>query len=471
MMQRVMTRRLRILFVEDDIYFRADIAKKLEKYGLVRSASGLDDASALLSGETYDVALIDLNLKGKESGLELVKLALKRQVIPIVLTGNPDPKMIALAYEAGCKHYFSKLDVQANLDREIGFYLKQLGTQEIEEFIKREFITRDPELLGLLERLRHQNLNRDQKILLLGPTGVGKTKIAKLIHRMSEPSYDNFVHQNLAEIPDSLAESLLFGHKKGSFTGAHEDRDGLFKKADGGTLFLDEVGSISLTLQKKLLKVLEEREFTPIGSSTPVKTEFRLIAATCEDIVKMIESKKFRLDLYFRLKGIELTLPALKDRREDIPLLIEHFANQSARKISFSKEAMAALKSYDWHGNVRELEQLIKSLTGGSLGMVGLENLPSFIQSNRNPYDLEDEKKIYSRGISHYIQKNGLRKFIESIEREAFEEIYNKNAGNFTKTQRTLGISKSAAYRIFEDLQLQGAPRKAEESVDLHAAE
>lgn len=455
MLRRVMAKQLRILIIEDDVYFRTDISKKLEKYGLVRMACSLEDGCAFLQGESFDVALIDLNLKGKDSGLDLVRLAVQKQVAPIVLTGNHDPQMIARAYEAGCKHYFSKLDVQADLDREIGFYLKQLGSRDIEEFIGREFITRDPELTAMVDRLRHQNLNRDQKILLLGPTGVGKTKIAKLIHRMSESSYDNFIHQNLAEIPDTLAESLLFGHKKGSFTGATEDRDGLFKKADGGTLFLDEVGSISLNLQKKLLKVLEEREFTPIGATTPLKTEFRLIAATCEDIVKLIETKKFRIDLYFRLKGIELTLPALKERRGDIPLLIEHFAAQSARKILFSKAAMTALQSYDWFGNVRELEQLVKSFTGGSIGMVGLENLPPYIQTNRNPYDFEDEKKIYSRGISNFIQKHGLRRFIENVEREAFDEVYNKNAGNFTKTQKTLGISKSAAYRIYEELQAQ----------------
>ncbi len=450
---------IRILLIEDDVYFRADIASKLKKYGMVRGAGNFEDACDLLRAEKFDVAMIDLGLRGKNSGLELVALAAERGVTPIVLTGNVDPKMIARAYEVGCKHYFSKLDIQDQLDRELGFYLKQLGNRELDEFIAREFITQDPFLVGLIDQLRHQNLNRDQKVLLLGPTGVGKTKIAKLIHRLSEPNYDRFIHQNLAEVPDSLAESLLFGHKKGAFTGATEDRDGLFKKADGGTLFLDEVASISLNLQKKLLKVLEEREFVPLGGTTPIKTEFRLIAATCEDILKLIETKKFRLDLYFRLKGLELSIPSLKQRKGDVPKLVEHFAAQSARKVSFSKSALDCLATYDWHGNVRELEQLVKSLSGGSRGLIKKEDLPVHIQNNENPYDLEAEsaadKKIYSKSVSQYIQKHGLRKFIDCIEKEAFEEAFKRNAGNLTRTQRELRVSKSAVYRIFEDVQAQ----------------
>ena len=380
---------LKILLVEDDTYFRADLAEKLKPYGSIKQSPNFEDAQRRLEEESFDVALIDLNLHGKNAGLDLVRVAVSRKVIPIMLTGNTDSRMVAQAYELGCKHYFSKLDVQRDVERQLGFYLRSLLLQEMRDLITREYITQDEKLIGMLDQLRHQNLNRDQKILILGPTGVGKTKIAKLIHAMSERSMDNFVHLNLSEYPDTLVESILFGHKKGSFTGATEDREGLLKKADGGTLFLDEIGSISLGLQKKLLKVLEEKEFTPIGSSAPVKSDFRLIAATCEDMPRLIESKKFRLDLYFRLKGVELNLPALRERKGDVRKLIEHFVSRSARQISFSEAALSALEAYDWHGNVRELEQLVKSLTSGSLGRIGMGGRPAYIQANRNPYMVE----------------------------------------------------------------------------------
>jgi len=447
------SRPLKILLLEDDPYFRADIATKLSSYGMVRQAGNLEQAQALLEAETFDTALIDLNLQGKDGGLEVIRTCLQRGVAPIVLTGNNDPLMVAKAYELGCKHYFSKLDVQKDLDRQLGFYLRSLLQGEVDSLIASEFITSDPGLTRLLQQLRHQNLNRDQRILLLGPTGVGKTKIAKLIHQMSEGSMKGFVHLNAAEMPDNLAESILFGHKKGAFTGATEDREGFFAKADGGTLFLDEIGSISTSLQKKLLKVLEEKEFTPIGSTTPKKSDFRLIAATCEDIPRLIETKRFRLDLYFRLKGLELHIPALKDRRGDIPGLIDFFARQSARRFAFTPAAMAALSAYDWHGNVRELEQVVKSFANSSLGVVNLGDLPAHVQKNRHPYQAaSDEQKVYTRTISSFIQKNGLRKFTQMVEREAFAEIYARTDQNLTKTQLALGISKSAAYRILESL-------------------
>ncbi len=443
---------LKILLIEDDSYFRADLALKLKPYGTIKQSPNFEDAQRRLQEEEFDLALIDLDLHGKNAGLDLVRIAVARKVVPIILTGNTDSAMVARAYELGCKHYFSKLDVQRDVDRQLGFYLHSLMLKDLRDLVSREFVTQDEKLLGMLDQLQHQNLNRDQKILILGPTGAGKTKIAKLIHSMSERTMEKFVHLNLSEYPDTLVESILFGHKKGAFTGATEDREGLFKQADGGTLFLDEIGSISLGLQKKLLKVLEEKEFTPIGSLHRIKSDFRLIAATCEDLPRLIEARKFRLDLYFRLRGLELNLPALRDRKGDVRKLIGHFVSQSARQITFTEVALSALEAYDWHGNVRELEQLVKSLASGSLGKIGLGDLPVYIQTNRNPYQVEQEERLYSRTLSSYVQKHGLRKLIQVLERDAFEDLYKRNGENLTKTQLALGISKSAAYRILEDI-------------------
>jgi transcriptional regulator with PAS, ATPase and Fis domain len=369
-----------------------------------------------------------------------------------MLTGNSDPDIVARAYELGCKHYFSKQDFLLDVDRQVGYFLKSLASGNANEIFAKEFITQDERLLESFELLRGRNLNSEQKILLLGPTGVGKTKIAKIIHRLAGGSAGRFVHVNVAELPDGLAESLLFGHKRGAFTGATEDKVGLLKQADGGTLFLDEIGTISLALQKKLLKALEEKEFTPLGADAPSRSDFRLITATCEDLSDLIETKRFRVDFYFRIKGIELFIPPLSERRGDIPILINHFLSQSARRIGFSKEAMNAMIKYDWFGNVRELEHVLDALIGGPRGMIRVQDLPLHVQRNQNPEGGRESAKVYTRNIAQFVERHGLRKFIEVIESEAFSEIYLKNGGNLTRTQQSLKISKSATYRILHSI-------------------
>ena len=162
------------------------------------------------------------------------------------------------------------------------------------------------------------------------------------------------------------------------------------------------------------------------------------------------------------LKGVELNLPALRERRGDVRKLIEYFVSRSAHQISFTESALTALEAYDWHGNVRELEQLVKSLVSGSLGKISLGDLPAYVQTNRNPYVVEEETRLYSRNVASFVQKHGLRKLIQVLERDAFEDLYRSNGENLTKTQLALGISKSAAYRILEDIQGEKALAKAE---------
>ena len=448
-----MNESLKILILEDDPYIAAELALKLKRYGTIRKAGSLQSALEAMAKEKPDVAFIDLALEGREDGLSVLAEAVRRGVATVMLTGNSEPEMVARAYELGCKHYFSKSDFLRDVDRQVGYFLKALANGGAAELFRREFITQDPHLLEAFESLRGRNLNRDQSILLLGPTGVGKTKIAKLIHRLAEGDGGRFVHTNVAELPDALAESLLFGHKRGAFTGATEDREGLLKQADGGTLFLDEIGTISLALQKKLLKALEEKEFTPLGASASVRSDFRLITATCENLAELIDSKRFRVDFYFRIKGIELFIPPLRERRGDIPLLVDHFLRLGARRIGFSKEAMKALCDYDWFGNVRELEHIVASLVGGSKGMIRIDDIPLHVRRNQNPEGERESAKVYTRNVAQFVERHGLRKFFEVIETEAFSEIFAKTGGNLTRTQTSLKISKSAAYRILGSLQ------------------
>ncbi len=180
-----------------------------------------------------------------------------------------------------------------------------------------------------------------------------------------------------------------------------------------------------------------------------------MVSATCDDISRLIEERKFRIDFYFRLKGIELTIPPLKERKRDIQFLIEHFQRKSPRKVVFSKGAMETLSNYDWFGNVRELENFVKEVTSSTFGEITSEQLPTHIQKNRNPYKPQENQRVYTKGMSGFIMKHGLRRFIEVVEQEAYREAYEKNDGNISKTQQQLGISKSACYRIQDAVRSQ----------------
>jgi DNA-binding NtrC family response regulator len=442
---------LRILVVEDDPYFREELTQGLQNFGPLDKASHFEEAKNFLHKNHYHVALIDLNLSGNNEGLDLIGLAKQKGAIPIVLTGHHNSKMIAKAYSLGCRHYFNKLDIKNNIEKELGPYLKGPEEETFKDFFTKEFITQDETLIKKIKLLKYQNLRSDQKILLLGPTGVGKTKIAQLIHHLS---YDKgeFVHVNVSEIPETLAESILFGHKKGSFTGATSDSDGLLKRADGGTLFLDEIGTISLPLQQKLLRAIETKEFTPLGSKKTLQSNFRLISATCDCLSTKIEKKEFRLDFYFRIKGIEIEIPSLKERPKDIPLLIHHFLKSSLRKIAFSQEALDCLEKYSWYGNIRELENLIRELSENEFGFINLDQLPLYIKQNKNPFKKREDKTLYNKNLSQYIKSHGLRDLIKNLEEEAFKEAFRTFKGQITKIQKALKISSTACYRIMENI-------------------
>ncbi|MDC0254745.1 sigma-54 dependent transcriptional regulator [Bacteriovoracales bacterium] len=442
---------IRILIVEDDKYFREELSEGLRSFGPIDEAETFLNAQDLLLNNFYHVVLIDLNLSGQNEGLDLIGMASKKGSVPIVLTGHQQNEIISKAYSLGCRHYFNKLDIKSDIQKKLGPYLKALGEENFKDFFTKDFITQDKKLIKKIELLKYQNLNSDQKVLLLGPTGVGKTRIAKLIHELSQDKGE-FVHVNVSEIPETLAEGLLFGHQKGSFTGALNDQEGLLKKADGGTLFLDEIGTIPLHLQKKLLKAIETKEFTPLGSKRSVKSNFRLISATCDCLSTKIEKKEFRLDFYFRIKGIEIDITPLQERVEDIPLLINYFLKNTLRKIVFSPEALECLQNYDWHGNVRELENLIRELSENESGLIHKEQLPFHIQKNKNPFRKKEDTTLYSKTLSKYIKKNGLRDLISQLEEEAFKEAFKEFKGKITKVQKALQISSTACYRIMENI-------------------
>ncbi len=275
--------------------------------------------------------------------------------------------------------------------------------------------------------------------MIQGESGTGKELIARSIHFNSQRARQPFLAVNCGALPESLLESELFGHTKGAFTGAAADNKGLFRSADGGTLLLDEIAEMPQSLQVKLLRALQEQEVTPIGSSAAIKFDVRIIAATNKNLEKELAENRFRKDLFYRLNVIEINLPPLRERREDIPLLVKHFIARIAREQNVSEkpikpEAMSALVNYNWQGNIRELQNAIERAFILSGEEIRLENLPPKIKINLgNNFEMRDPE--------------GLRPTLEEMERRYILEILESVGDDKTTAAEILGIDLSTLYR------------------------
>ncbi len=285
-----MKQSLSILIIEDDKYSRLNLREILHPFGVVEEAIDVESAKIKLASAFYDIVLTDIEL-GAGSGVDLISSIVRKGSHCIVVSSYESEEVIEKSYTLGAKHYLSKLKLKEQLPVYIHKFL-QAKNARFERFLSEDFITQDEELVNDLRKLCDINW-KNQTLFISGPTGTGKSLLGKLIHEMTH-SGTQLVHLNCSEISENLLESELFGHEKGAFTGATERKDGKLKLAQGGTLFLDEVATMPLSMQQKLLKALDEKTFYPVGSSTPVKSDFTLITATCENLQeKMKPARNF----------------------------------------------------------------------------------------------------------------------------------------------------------------------------------
>ncbi|HYE65574.1 MAG TPA: sigma-54 dependent transcriptional regulator [Pyrinomonadaceae bacterium] len=372
--------RNKLLIVDDDTILQEQLAWALRKdFDLVQC---FDRESALraVTGERPDLILLDLHLPptpALSDGLRSISEIRRADpdFVIIVMTGDEQTETPLRAIEAGAYDYFRKPVDLRELRIIINRALERQRIERENARLRREVESRYSfsqiigyseqmvEVFGAIRRVSDSSAT----VILRGESGTGKELVAKAIHYNSSRRTGPFVSVNCAALPESLIEAELFGHEKGAFTGALRTVEGRFERADGGTLFLDEIGTIGLPLQSKLLRVLEEREFMRLGGKNTIKVDIRLITATNENLEEAIEQGRFREDLYYRINVVPINLPPLRDRREDIPLLIEHFLRrfcqeQGIKQKSMDAEAIHHLMDYRWKGNVRELENLIQRL-------------------------------------------------------------------------------------------------------------
>ncbi len=388
----------RIAIVEDDSFLRQQIALSLSKDYQILEAGDRVAGEQLLLAEKPELLLADLHLppSGKSSeGIKLIETVKLHQLdtVVIVMSADADMKAILKAVETGAYDYFKKPFDFTELKLIIRRALEKQAMLRENERLQRELETKysfenivghSPGMMRVFESIRRVSAS-PATVIIRGESGTGKELIARAIHYNSKRSHQPFVSVNCAALPETLVETELFGHEKGAFTGAVSSHAGRFELADGGTLFLDEIGSISLAVQAKLLRVLEERCFQRIGGTRKISSDVRLVTATNEDLEKKVSKEEFREDLYYRINVFPVLVPPLRERREDIPILLDHFLriycteNNTPLK-RFDTAAVATLNSYSWKGNVRELENLVQTLVlMTDAETISSHDLPSYI--------------------------------------------------------------------------------------------
>jgi DNA-binding NtrC family response regulator len=440
-----MKSKLSMLIIEDDKYARLNLREILMPFGVLEEAADIETAFVKLKNQYFDIVITDIEL-GAGSGVDVIPTIIQKGSHCIVVSSYESEDVIEKAYTLGASHYLSKHKLRDQLPVYIHKFLQGKGAR-FEKFLAEEFITQDLETIQDLKAICEINL-KNQNLFISGPTGTGKSLLGKLIHDITHPEAP-LVHLNCSEVSETLLESELFGHEKGAFTGADQKKDGKLKLANGGTLFLDEVATMPLSMQQKLLKALDEKTFYPVGSSTPIKSNFTLVSATCEGILEKIQRKEFREDLYFRLSGFHINLKPLNERIEDIDLIVKFFQKKSSRRFVIKPEALEALKDYAWPGNIRELSKVCERFSQSLTGIVNLNLVKKTIIPHTTALTAPQ-----LHGWEEFVQNHGLRSYISHIEKRAVEEAMKRNNGKITASIKELKISSSAFYRILQDHQL-----------------
>ncbi len=448
----------KILIIDDneDILSAARILLK-QHMALVKTEKSPERIPALLKEESYDVILLDMNFaKGATSGQEGFEWLSRIQSIDpsavvILITAYGDVGMAVRAIKEGATDFILKpwqnekllatlsaalslreSRAEASSLRERQVRLSADLDRPFKDFIGQSVAMKD--VFATLEKVAKTEAN----ILILGENGTGKELVAREIHRQSHRFREIFVGVDMSAVPETLFESELFGHVKGAFTDAREDRAGRFEVASGGTLFLDEIGNLSLPLQAKILTVLEKRQIFRVGSSKPIPIDVRLICATNMPIHQMVAQNKFRQDLLYRINTVEVQLPPLRERGEDVPLLAEHFLAQYCRKYNKPCRKIGAattskLEGYHWPGNVRELQHAIERAVIMSDTQV-LRPEDFFLSGTPGPEDTGEDRDVS----------------LDNMEKLLITRVIKKHGGNVSKAARELGISRAALYRRME---------------------
>jgi DNA-binding NtrC family response regulator len=447
----------KILVVDDEEIIRESLSFILKKEGyIVEEAENGKAAYDKIIKDSYDLVITDIEMpgmKGIDLLAEIKKINIQTTVVIITAYGSLDTAISALRF--GASDYilkpveFDELIIKIRRLFEIRNLIieNSLLRKEIQRHYDFENIVGKSHPIRRIYDMIETVAETDSTVLITGKSGTGKELVARSLHFKSKRKGKTFIAVNCGAISENLIESELFGHKKGAFTGAISDKEGLIKAADGGTLFLDEISELSPQLQVKLLRVLQEREITPVGTTLTIPVNVRFIASTNRDLKEEIASGRFREDLFYRLNVIEIHLPSLKEREEDIPLLADHFLNKYRIEMNknikgIDNEAIRALLNNDWRGEVRELENIIeRAVIFCKEEYIGIKDLPP----NFRP----------SSDYSEYSKSGSLEESVRKFEKDFILKALENNEFNKEKTAELLQVGLSTLYRKLKELDIK----------------
>jgi DNA-binding NtrC family response regulator len=450
----------RLLIVEDEPLMRSIIVQLARSEGYeVMEAPSAEVALNIFEKEKIDLAILDLNLTSGGSGLDLLRKMreLDPEVMGIIVTAYASVESAVEALHRGAYDYITKPFANDHLKKVMRnalegkalFRENRFLRQELREKYRFESIIGKSDAIENTFRVMEKVARTDSSVLITGESGTGKELVARAIHFSSERANNRFLPINCGALPENLLESELFGYKRGAFTGAGQDKVGLLKAADKGTILLDEIGELPLALQVKLLRALQEREAYPLGANDPVKFDVRVLCATNKNLEAEVKAGRFREELLYRINVININLPALRERQDDIPLLANHFLRKYEKSLSrtamrFSKGAMRLMLNYAWPGNVRELENTVeRAAILAETDVIHSHDLPDKLRS--------------TSPVMASIENSGLT--LEELEREHIKRVLDKVENDKVKAAQVLGIHLSTLYRKVQRYHLDdGAP-------------
>ena len=435
-------RKIEVLVVDDEAVVRAGISRVLEKQGLsIHTATDGSEALEIMANHGINIVLLDIKMPGID-GMEVLKhlRATYPETVVIMITGHPTIQSAVECTKLGALDYLVK---PFRVDELEALILKAQdrvvpGREPEGPLEEGEKLGDVPYIVGSSQAMREifSKVRRaapsDSTVLLTGESGTGKELVARAIHALSERAHKEFVPVDCSALVESLLESELFGHIKGSFTGAFQTKHGLFELANHGTFFFDEISNLSLNIQAKLLRVIQEREFMKVGSQKRIKLDIRIIASSNRDLKEAIRDGSFREDLYYRLSVVPIKLPPLRERTGDVPLLVEHFLKlhsqkRNGRQRSVSKRALEMFSAYSWPGNVRELEHTIERiLILEDCDVIEPEHLPAFISQRQGEFQVFSDESFS----------------LEELEKRYIQFVLRRTKGRRQETARILGINR-----------------------------
>ncbi len=461
----------RILIVDDDPYIGSLFRALCKENGYEATvAKTLGEGLKAIVKNPFDLIMLDVNLPDG-NGLDALPKFKTAASLPmvIIMTALGDPNGAELALKSGAWDYLNKpvppQEMMLALSRALEHRQIERDQQNNRYCLDRgEYVGESPQMLHCLE-LVTRAANSEMNILIYGETGTGKELVASLIHKNSSRSGKPFIVVDCSSLPENLVESALFGHVKGAFTGAVENQVGLVKKADGGTLFLDEVGELPPPMQKNLLRVLQEHSFRPVGSSQEISSNFRLIAATNRKLDQMVADGKFREDLLFRLKTLNIELPPLRERKEDFHSLMIHFMKNLNDRYGhgikgLGPDLLEAVQQYDWPGNVRELKNAMENayMTAGSNPTLLSYHLPSDIRIRLKIESMEQNEALKETLSAPYKMPLSLDEFWAQMQKQYLQTLSSLTKGNMEEASAISKLSKPRLYALYKEngIELKG---------------